>query len=38
VPFAEALGMVERGEITDSMSVMGLQRVALMRMSDGTQP
>lgn len=31
VPFAEALGLVERGEITDAMSVMGLQRVALMR-------
>ena len=31
VPFAEALGMVERGEITDSLSVMGLQRVALIR-------
>jgi 8-oxo-dGTP pyrophosphatase MutT (NUDIX family) len=31
VPFAEALTMVERGEITDAMSVIGLQRVALMR-------
>jgi 8-oxo-dGTP pyrophosphatase MutT (NUDIX family) len=31
VPFAEALRMVERGEITDSVSVMGLQRVALRR-------
>jgi ADP-ribose pyrophosphatase len=31
LPFAEALVMVERGEITDAMSVMGLQRVALMR-------
>ncbi len=31
VPFAEALAMVERGEITDAMSVMGLQRVALTR-------
>jgi 8-oxo-dGTP pyrophosphatase MutT (NUDIX family) len=31
VPFAEALGLVERGEITDAMSVLGLQRVALMR-------
>ncbi len=31
VPFAEALDMVERGEITDSLSVMGLQRVALLR-------
>ena len=30
-PFAEALAMVERGEITDAMSVMGLQRVALTR-------
>jgi 8-oxo-dGTP pyrophosphatase MutT (NUDIX family) len=32
VPFAEALRMVERGEITDSVSVMGLQRVALRRL------
>jgi 8-oxo-dGTP pyrophosphatase MutT (NUDIX family) len=31
VPFADALAMVERGEITDAMSVMGLQRVALTR-------
>jgi hypothetical protein len=31
VPFAEALEMVERGEITDAMSVMALQRVALAR-------
>jgi 8-oxo-dGTP pyrophosphatase MutT (NUDIX family) len=31
VPFAEALAMTERGEITDSLSVLGLQRVALMR-------
>jgi ADP-ribose pyrophosphatase len=35
VPFAEALGMIERGEITDSVSVMGLQRVALMRLAPG---
>lgn len=34
VPFAEAVGMVERGEITDALSVMGIQRVALMRGSD----
>jgi 8-oxo-dGTP pyrophosphatase MutT (NUDIX family) len=34
VPFAEALGMVQRGEITDAISVMGIQRVALMRLSD----
>jgi 8-oxo-dGTP pyrophosphatase MutT (NUDIX family) len=31
VPFAEAVAMVGRGEITDSLSVMGLQRVALLR-------
>src|SRR5271165_3537700 len=31
VPFVEALRMVERGEITDALSVMGWQRVALMR-------
>jgi 8-oxo-dGTP pyrophosphatase MutT (NUDIX family) len=35
VPFAEAVAMVERGEVTDAISVMGLQRVALMR---GPQP
>jgi 8-oxo-dGTP pyrophosphatase MutT (NUDIX family) len=35
VPFAEAVAMVEHGEITDAISVMGLQRVALMR---GPQP
>jgi len=35
VPFAEALRMVERGEITDAMSVMGLQRVALKRAAGG---
>jgi 8-oxo-dGTP pyrophosphatase MutT (NUDIX family) len=31
VPFEETLRMVERGEITDALSVLGLQRVALMR-------
>jgi ADP-ribose pyrophosphatase len=31
VPFTEALSMVARGEITDAPSVMGLQRVALVR-------
>jgi 8-oxo-dGTP pyrophosphatase MutT (NUDIX family) len=31
VHFAEALGMVQRGEITDAMSVMGIQCVALRR-------
>ncbi len=35
LPFAEALDMVARGEITDSLSVMGLQRVALMRAAAG---
>jgi 8-oxo-dGTP pyrophosphatase MutT (NUDIX family) len=34
LPFAEALALVERGEITDAMSVMGLQRLALRRLSD----
>ncbi len=37
VPFSEAVAMVERGEITDAMSVMGIQRVALMR-SAGPRP
>jgi 8-oxo-dGTP pyrophosphatase MutT (NUDIX family) len=31
LPFAEVMKMVERGEITDALSVLGLQRVALMR-------
>lgn len=31
LPLAEAIDMVMRGEITDAMSVMALQRVALMR-------
>jgi 8-oxo-dGTP pyrophosphatase MutT (NUDIX family) len=31
IPFAEALAMVERGEITDALSVMGLQRVVIVR-------
>ena len=32
VPFEEALQMVFRGEITDGLSVLGLQRVALTRL------
>ncbi len=32
VSFAEALRMVQEGEITDALSVVGLQRVALMRL------
>jgi 8-oxo-dGTP pyrophosphatase MutT (NUDIX family) len=32
VPFDAALDMVARGEITDALSVLGLQRVALMRL------
>ncbi|HYT88691.1 MAG TPA: NUDIX hydrolase [Gemmataceae bacterium] len=35
VPFADALAMVLRGEITDSLSVLGLQRVALLRFGAG---
>jgi 8-oxo-dGTP pyrophosphatase MutT (NUDIX family) len=31
VPFAEALAMTVDGRITDSLSILGLQRVALMR-------
>ena len=31
VPFAEALGMIDRGEITDAMSQLGLFRAALAR-------
>ena len=32
VPFAEALAMTADGRITDALSVLGLQRVALMRL------
>ena len=35
VPFAEALALTLRGEITDSLSVLGLQRVALLRRGAG---
>jgi 8-oxo-dGTP pyrophosphatase MutT (NUDIX family) len=35
VPFAEALRMAARGEITDALSLLGLQRVALMRLGAG---
>jgi 8-oxo-dGTP pyrophosphatase MutT (NUDIX family) len=31
VPFEEALAMIDRAEITDAMSILGLQRVALER-------
>ena len=31
LPFAEALAQVAHGEITDALSILGLQRVALMR-------
>jgi 8-oxo-dGTP pyrophosphatase MutT (NUDIX family) len=31
VPFDDALAMIERAEITDAMSILGLQRVALER-------
>jgi 8-oxo-dGTP pyrophosphatase MutT (NUDIX family) len=33
VPLAAALERIMRGEITDSLTVLGLQRVALMRLS-----
>jgi 8-oxo-dGTP pyrophosphatase MutT (NUDIX family) len=35
LPFAEALAMVGRGEITDAMAVMALQRVGLLRLGGG---
>lgn len=35
VSFDEALRMAARGEITDSLSILGLQRVALMRLGQG---
>jgi ADP-ribose pyrophosphatase len=31
VSFMESLGMVERGEITDALSIIAIQRVALLR-------
>lgn len=31
VPFAEVMAMIDRGEITDALSLLGLQRVALLR-------
>jgi 8-oxo-dGTP pyrophosphatase MutT (NUDIX family) len=34
-PFAEALAMTLGGEITDSLSVLGLQRLALLRRESG---
>jgi 8-oxo-dGTP pyrophosphatase MutT (NUDIX family) len=33
VPFAEALAMTVRGDVTDALSVLGLQRVALLRLT-----
>jgi 8-oxo-dGTP pyrophosphatase MutT (NUDIX family) len=33
VPFETALNMIARGEITDALSIAGLQRVALMRLA-----
>ncbi len=33
VPFAEALRMVTEGEITDSLTMLGILRVALMRLT-----
>lgn len=38
VPFAEALAMTLRGEITDALSVLGLQRVALLRQAGFSLP
>jgi 8-oxo-dGTP pyrophosphatase MutT (NUDIX family) len=38
VPFAEVMAMVARGEITDAMSVLALQRVALDRSDEGVVP
>jgi 8-oxo-dGTP pyrophosphatase MutT (NUDIX family) len=35
VPFAEALAMVERGEITDAITMLGLHRLALERRDRG---
>jgi 8-oxo-dGTP pyrophosphatase MutT (NUDIX family) len=35
VPFAEALEMIGRGQITDALAVLALQRVALERLGKG---
>ena len=32
LPFAEALNMIERGEITDSLSIIALQKIRLMQL------
>lgn len=37
VRFGEALAMVDRGEITDAMSVIGLQRAARILAEDGVE-
>jgi 8-oxo-dGTP pyrophosphatase MutT (NUDIX family) len=38
VPFAEALGMTVDGRITDALSIMGIQRVALTRLQEAAGP
>lgn len=38
VPFDEALAMTADGRITDAMSILGLQRIALERARAGPQP
>ena len=38
VPFAEALAMAGDGRITDALSVVALQRVALLRLQGGSLP
>jgi 8-oxo-dGTP pyrophosphatase MutT (NUDIX family) len=35
VPFAEALTMIRHGQITDGLSIMALQQLALLRLDDG---
>ncbi len=37
VPFAEALAMIDRSEITDAMSLLGLERVARLRAMGGSR-
>jgi 8-oxo-dGTP pyrophosphatase MutT (NUDIX family) len=38
VPFDEAMAMTTDGRISDAMSILGLQRLALDRTSDGPAP
>ncbi len=36
IPFGEVMAMMDRGEITDAMSQLALERVARLRAAEGT--